>query len=71
MIIYLQNRKRVERVPDRMWITRNGDIYSIVSSAKMNPCMGNYENEERAIEVLREMFQYIRSGKKTYIMPAK
>jgi len=54
-----------------MWITRNGDIYSIVSSAKMNPCMGNYENEERAIEVLREMFQYIRSGKKTYIMPAK
>ncbi len=75
MVIYLQNRKGLCRMPKEVWTTnwtvRNEEKGLIVCTGRNNPYMGTYATVERADEVLEEMFQYYRNGKKSYIMPEK
>lgn len=69
MKILTQNREMVIETPRNMWSTNMAEKGVIVCSNDYNPIIGCYDSPERAREVLNEMFDYMRNGKKTYIMP--
>ena len=69
MKIYTQDRKRIIEMPREIWVAEmsiNGEIYS---TAYINAHLGTYNNIDRAKEVVKEIFDYHRSGKNSYIMP--
>ena len=69
MKIYTQDRKRIIEMPREIWVTEmstNGEIYS---TAYINAHLGTYNNNDRAQEVVKEIFDYYRNGKNSYIMP--
>lgn len=68
MKIYTQDRRRVLEIPKEIWITVYRGGCGIFSTS-LFPQLGEYETEERASEVLEEIFQYYRNGKNSYIMP--
>lgn len=56
-------------MPREIWVTEmstNGEIYG---TAYINAHLGTYNNNDRAQEVVKEIFDYYRNGKKSYIMP--
>ena len=69
MKILVQDRASVRVMPSEIWVTRTGKTWSIIGCSYLSSYFAEYTTEERAKEVLKEMFQYLRSGKKTYIMP--
>ncbi len=52
-----------------MWVVRIGDRGLIVSSNSVRRYIGEYSSEDRAKEVLFEIFDYYRNGKNSYIVP--
>lgn len=68
MVIYLQSRTAI-------YDSRNRDIMvegtSVVADGKSKVVLGCYQKEERALEVLGEIFQFIRCKKNSYVMPDK
>ena len=69
MKIYLQDREKVVEMPREMWITKNGTYYSIMGTAYIVPVLGSYNGEERAKEILKQIFESYQNGKKSYVMP--
>lgn len=69
MKIYTQNRERVLEIPGEIWVAEySGELAGIFSSSRF-PQLGEYKSKERAKEVVREIFEYYRNGKNSYIMP--
>ncbi len=69
MKIYTQDRKRIIEMPREIWVTEMDNKGAIFSTAYINGHLGNYENEDRAKEVVKEIFDYHRNDKNSYIMP--
>ena len=69
MKIYLQDRQKIITMPKEVWATKNGKCYSIIGTSYITPILGNYETEQRAMEVLNQIFEYYRNGKNSYVMP--
>ena len=68
MKIYTQDRKRIIEMPKEVWITECGNVSFIISTSYSNPTLGTYETS-KAEDILKEMFDYYRNGKNSYIMP--
>lgn len=68
MKIYTQNRERIVEMPLELRIVSGGTSSVIVGNGFKDPVLGKYTTA-RAKEVLREIFQYYRNGKNSYIMP--
>ena len=68
MKIYTQDRKRIIEMPKEVWITECGSVSFIVGTSYSNPTLGTYE-VSKAEGILKEMFDYYRNGKNSYIMP--
>lgn len=70
MKIYTQNRKAVVELPREVLVAENGnDGALVVSTSYISPYMGTYSSIDRAKEVVKEIFDYHRNGKNSYIMP--
>ena len=70
MKIYTQNRKAVVELPREVWAAGNGDERAlVVSTSYISPYLGEYNSIDRAKEVVKEIFDYHRNGKNSYIMP--
>lgn len=69
MKIFSQDRQLIVDMPRELWVTRSGDNYIVIGTAYSFPTLGTYRTEERAREVLRQIFEYHRTGKNSYIMP--
>ena len=69
MKIYLQDRQKIITMPKEVWATKNSKCYSIIVTSYITPILGNYETEQRAMEVLNQIFEYYRNGKNSYVMP--
>ncbi|SEV81627.1 hypothetical protein [[Clostridium] fimetarium] len=74
MKILMQDGSAIVTIRRDCWAVLNGkDNYSIIrnGSDEFLPYLGSYPTEERAREVLNEIFQLISDGKSTYEMPLK
>ena len=70
MKILTQNRDAVIEIPREVWATQHGpERASVVSTSYISPHMGTYNSIDRAKEVVKEIFDYHRNGKNSYIMP--
>ena len=70
MKILNHDRARIFRFSGDVWATETPDGGHVVAE-KVNgsPYIGTYKDIDRASEVLKEIFQYYRDGKKSYTMP--
>lgn len=70
MKIYTQDRKAIIELPREVWATENGDMGAlVVGTSYIAPQFGCYATFDRAKEVVKEIFDYHRNGKNSYIMP--
>lgn len=68
MVIYLQSRTAIYDRKDRDIMIQGSNV---VAGSKSKVLLGCYQEEERAREVLREIFKHIRTQKNSYVMPEK
>lgn len=72
MKILTQDRTAVIELPREVWVTPQGpEKAMVVSTSYISPRIGHYDSIDRAKAVVREIFDFHRAGKKTYIMPEK
>ena len=73
MKIFTQDRMHIFNFSGDVWTVGNGEKGALIIAEKAcgDPYIGRYKDIERATEVLNEIFQYYRNGKKSYIMPKK
>lgn len=69
MKIYTQDRKAIIELPREVWAAENGDKALVVCTSYISPHIGKYDRFDRAKEVVKEIFDYYRNGKNSYIMP--
>ena len=71
MKIFTQDRARIFDFSGDVWAveTPDGDGRIVADKVNVSPYIGTYKDAGRAGEVLKEIFQYYRDGKKSYIMP--
>lgn len=70
MKILTQNRKAVIELPREVWAVKNGNDGALVAcTSYIAPQIGKYDSLDRAKEIVREIFEYYRKGKNSYIMP--
>lgn len=68
----MQDRTYIAELGRDSWVTNNGyNGFQIVHSAYTHPCLGSYPTEERALEVLGDIFEHYKNGKAAYVMPSK
>ena len=72
MKIYTQDRERIIEIPREIWVTQYGiENFAIIGTAYLHGVIGLYETEQRAKEVLQEIFECYRNSKNSYVMPAE
>lgn len=71
MKIFTQDRMHIFNFCGDVWVVDivNEGALIIAEKACGDPYIGRYKDIDRATEVLNEIFQYYRNGKKSYIMP--
>lgn len=70
MKIYTQDRERILEMPSDIWVVEYGsESFGGVFSTSRNSQLGEYKTKSRAKEVVKEIFEYYRNGKSSYIMP--
>lgn len=69
MKIYTQDRKGVTEMPRELRVVTPGTAVFVVGCGLSVPVLASYKTEERAKEVVKEIFEYYRNGKNSYIMP--
>jgi len=70
MKIYTQDRKAIIELPREVWATKNGNKGAlVVGTSYIAQYIGEYASLDRAKEIVREIFEYYRKGKNSYIMP--
>lgn len=70
MKIYTQDRERIIDIPREIWVTTYGcDGFAIIGTSYLRGLLGLYGSEQRAKEVLKEIFEYYRNSKISYTMP--
>lgn len=68
--VFTQNRNEIIDFPKKVWIVACGEKGMVVSTtATLDPTIGEYENIDRAKEVLNDMLKQYKSGEKVYVMP--
>lgn len=68
MKLYTQDRERIIEMPREIWVTTYSEKSGIFSTS-LHPQLAEYDAEERAKEVLAEIFKYYRNGENSYILP--
>lgn len=68
MRIVNQERSVVIKMPNEIWITREGDRWQILSSSQICRVLGSYKTKFQASEVLKEIYTSYGSKNK-YMMP--
>lgn len=68
MVIYLQSRTAIYDWKGRDIMIQGSNV---VAGSKSKVVLGCYQKEERAREVLSEIFKHIRCQKNSYVMPEK
>lgn len=83
MKIMIQDRTMIVEQPKQVYVTsnigqskdENGNFNKnsglIMSNNQRCLVMAEYHSVDRAMEVLKEIFEYQRRGKRTYYMPQK
>ncbi|MBQ8814109.1 MAG: hypothetical protein IJZ85_06425 [Lachnospiraceae bacterium] len=71
MKILTQGRTAMVELPKEIWATSYGTEgrAGVLSSSYISPCLGDYDSIGRAKAVVKELFDYHRNGKNSYIMP--
>lgn len=71
MKIFTQGRTCIIEMPKEVWCSSYGqeNRASVFSSSELSPALGDYKDIGRARAVVKEIFDYYRNGKKTYVMP--
>ena len=71
MKILTQGRTAVIELPKEVWAVGYGTEgrAGVFSTSHIMPCLGNYDSIDRAQAVVKEIFDYHRNGKNSYIMP--
>ena len=72
MRVLTQSKSEIIEFPKRIWVTTGGEKQKgiiITGKATLDPMIGEYENLNRAKEVLGEMLQKYATGESVYIMP--
>ena len=70
MKIFTQDRTRIFSFFGDVWTTETpAGGHVVAEKANGSPYIGTYKDIDQASEVLKEIFQYYRNGKKSYIMP--
>lgn len=70
MKILTQDRTAVIELPREVWVTPSGpERAMVVSTSYISPQIGQYDSVDRARTVVKEIFNYYRAGKNSYIMP--
>lgn len=68
MVIYSQDRGKVFNASKKSIMVQGNKI---VSGIRVKEVLGEYREDERAMEVLHEIFQCLRCKKGSYAMPIK
>lgn len=68
MVIYSQDRGQVFNASKKSIMVQGNKI---VSGIRVKEVLGEYPEDERAMEVLHEIFQCLRCRKGSYVMPIK
>lgn len=73
MKILTQDRSAMIELPKEIWATCAGEDHRglVVGTSDHSSTMGIYGSIDRALAVVKEIFDYYRNGKKTYVMPEK
>lgn len=74
MKILSQNHETIFEMPKSIWITQSGleGKWIVVASGNSSiPCVGIYENHERARAVLRDIFIAYGKNESVFEMPEK
>lgn len=73
MKIMIQDRTMIVEQPRCIWVEPRVDLEGgvIASNVRRVPVLGEYPTKERALEVLKEIFEHQRRGKCNYYMPIK
>lgn len=73
MKILTQGRTAVIELPKEVWVTSYGPEgrAGVFSTSDRMPCLGDYDGIDRAKAVVKEIFDYHRNGKNSYVMPER
>ena len=73
MMIFCQDKEKIEQIGRRVYILKIADTYQVLSKRNDSDVtvLGEYKNHRDAGEVLKTIFQYIRAKKESYCMPDK
>lgn len=68
--ILSQDRSFIAELGRECWVTKNGKCgYLIVHRGYVHSYLGIYKEENRAMEVLEEIFSHYKDNEETYEMP--
>lgn len=73
MKIMIQNRSVIMEMPRNVWVATEGVDNNgiILCGSNRSPVIGLFKDTARAQEVLKEIFEFQRNGKMTYLVPEK
>lgn len=73
MLIVSQSRKEVVNIDvfGNVWISPYNIIWASENVSESKGELGNYENEDRAKQVLRDLWSAYANGEKVFFMPEK
>lgn len=69
MKIMNQTKDYIAEFNKDIWTVQDNQGYSIIMRGTLRPVLGIYETQQRADEVLRELYRCYREGKQVYEMP--
>ena len=70
MMIYCQDRKKVIRAGEEIYINKNPNGFQVINRLNSKAIvLGEYKTLDAAEETLKTIFQYIRCKKTCYAMP--
>jgi hypothetical protein len=73
MKILTQDKATIAEVGNEVWIVSWGEkrVYAVMHKGYIQPQLGVYGSQDRALEVMAEIFNGIDNGKAAYAMPEK
>lgn len=69
MKIMNQTKDYIAEFNGDIWTNQDNQGYSIIMRGALRPILGIYETQQRADEVLRELYHCYKEGKQAYEMP--
>lgn len=71
MKILNQSRDYITEFNGDIWTAKDGKQYNVIMRGTLRPTLGSYETQQRADEVLGELYRCYKEGIQVYEMPQK